>query len=255
MRINWLGMATLYRREVWRFLKVWNQTLLAPMVNGLLFLAIFSLALGGHMRTIHGLPFDLFIAPGLISMAVMQNAFANSSSSLMLSKMQGVIIDLLMPPLNAAEITGAIMLGGITRGLLVGVVSFAALWVFVPMHIHHPLVLLYFLLMASAFMALMGLLCGLWAHTFDQMSALTNYIITPLTFLSGTFYSVRQLPDMWFTVSQYNPFFYIIDGMRYALTHAHDGSLVVGMIYVAVLDALLVCACVYVLHKGYRLKA
>jgi ABC-2 type transport system permease protein len=255
MSVNWLGLATLYQREVWRFLKVWNQTLIAPMVTGLLFLAIFSLALGGHMRSIHGLPFDLYIAPGLIIMAVVQNSFANTSSSLMLSKMQGTIIDLLMPPLSPLEITTALVLGGVTRGMMVGLVTYLAMWAFLPLGIAHPALLLYYLVMASTFMALLGMIGGLWAHTFDQMAAMSNYVITPLTFLSGTFYSVQQLPGFWHAVSQYNPFFFIIDGTRYAMTGVHDGNIATGMAALAGLNLLLWMGAAWIIRSGYRLKA
>lgn len=252
---RWIGVLTLYRREVARFVKVWNQTVLAPMVTTLLFLAIFMLALGGDHRVVEGIPFAQFIIPGLIMMAVVQNAFANSSSSLMLSKIQGVIIDVLMPPFSPHELTLAYMLGGMTRGVLVCVSVSAAVWFFVPYGIAHPLLAIYYVLIASALMALIGILTGIWAQSFDQMSSITNYIITPLAFLSGTFYSVGKLPEPWHTVSAFDPFFYMIDGFRYALTGHHDGNIALGMGIMAVSSVVMYLAVVALFRSGYRLKS
>jgi len=235
-------------------MKVWNQTLLAPMVTSLLFLAIFTLAIGRD-RDVGAMPFIEFITPGLIMMTVVQNPFANSSSSLMLAKIQGVIIDILMPPLSPFEINIAYLLGGITRGVLVGLVTGIAMQFFVPYSVHAPVLLLFYVIFASSLMAQLGLLAGIWAQSFDQMSAITNYIVAPLAFLSGTFYSVRQLPDIWYVVSQYNPFFYMIDGVRYAITGYSDGDISVGLIYLLVLNVILWCATTYVLKRGYRLKS
>jgi ABC-2 type transport system permease protein len=254
--VNWLGLWTLYKKEVWRFIKVWNQTLIAPVINVLLFLAIFKLALGGNgHQPVVGMAFDRFIAPGLLAMAVVQNAFANSSSSLMLAKIQGVIVDLLMPPLSAGEIAFAFMMGGITRGLLVGVAVYVSLIPFVPMEIAHPLLLLYFVLMSSAMLALCGLLTGLWSQSFDQLAAITNYIVAPLSFLSGTFYAISSLPPVWLTISQFNPFFYMIDGIRYAMTNTACGDVAMGMSVLLVVNGMLWLACVKLLKSGYRLKS
>src|SRR5579885_2723444 len=178
--MNTIGTATLCKREVWRFLKVWNQTVVAPVITALLFLAILTLALGGGSREIEGVRFDVFIAPGLIMMAVVQNAFANTSSSLILSKIQGVIIDILMPPLSPAEITFSLVAGGVIRGLMVGMAVLCGVWLFVPLSIAHPLLALAYVLLASMMLALFGVLTGVWAQGFDQMSAVTNYVITPL---------------------------------------------------------------------------
>ncbi len=253
--VNWLGTWTLYKREVWRFLKVWNQTVIAPVITSLLFLAIFSLALGGAVRVVEGLPFEIFVAPGLLMMAVVQNAFANSSSSLMLSKIQGVIVDLLMPPLSPGEITFAMMMGGITRGAMVGVSVYLALLFFVPVQILHPGYFIYYLVMASMLMALLGVLAGLWSQTFDQMAAITNYVVTPLAFLSGTFYSTKQLPGIWYDVSHANPFFYMIDGVRYSMTGYSDGDIAIGMAYIAGLNAILWLVTTLIIRRGYRLKS
>lgn len=252
---NWLGMATLYRRELWRFMKVWNQTVAAPVVTTLIWLAILTLALGGNRGGgVETIPFNEFIAPGLVMMSVMQNAFANTSSSLMLSKIQGTIVDVLMPPLTADEITGAYIAGGVTRGLLVGVTVAIAVGFFVPIALPHPVLAVVYVLLASMLLALLGLLGGLWAQGFDQMSAVTNYIITPLSFLSGTFYSVNALPGMWKVLCYYNPFFYVIDGFRYALTGYHDGSIAVGLTVICVLNAMLWLIIRRMIQTGWRLK-
>lgn len=255
MNTNWIGLGTLYKREVWRFAKVWNQTLIAPAVTTLLFLAILSLALGGHERQIVGMSFERFITPGLIMMAVVQNAFANASSSFMLQKIQGVIIDLLMPPLSAGEITVGMMMGGVTRGLAVGLVVVLAMSFFVSIGFYDVGLAVFFLFASCILMALLGVLSGVWAQTFDQMAAVTNYVITPLAFLSGTFYSTTFLPPFWQHISLFNPFFYMIDGFRYAMTGYSDGLPEVGVAVLVSLDIVLWFVTRHVLQRGWRLKS
>ena len=252
--INWIGVWTLYKREVWRFVKVWNQTVLAPVVTTLLFLAVLMLALGDNAREVEGLNFDRFIAPGLVMMALVQNAFANSSSSLMLSKIQGVIIDLLMPPFTPGEQTFCLVAGGVTRGIVVGIAVTAAVYAFVPLNVYAPLLAVVYVLLASALLALLGVLTGIWAQSFDQLSAITNYIVTPLAFLSGTFYSIHHLPEFWQMMSHLNPLFYMIDGFRYAMTGYSDGEPVVGVIVLLATNLLLWLLAQWLLAKGYRLK-
>ena len=252
--VNWLGLATLYKRETLRFMKVWNQTMLAPVITTLLFLAILMLGLGGQTRLVEGLPFNQFIAPGLIMMAIVQNAFANTSSSLMLSKIQGVIIDILMPPLSPGEIVAALIAGGITRGLLVGVTVSIAVYSFVPFTLAHPGIGLFHVIAASMLLAQIGIFSAIWSQTFDQLSVITNYLITPLSFLSGTFYSIRHLPVFWYNVCHFNPFFYMIDGFRYAITGYSDGSHIAGIIVLTLSNIVLWFGSVWMLKKGYRLK-
>lgn len=254
MRHNIIGLKTLYCREVWRYMKVWNQTLTAPVVTALLFFIILSVALGGHDRKVGAIPYDLFIVPGLIMMSVMQNAFANSSSSLMLQKIQGVIVDLLMPPLSAFEITTGMVMGGVTRGVMVGVVVAAAMYPFAPYEVHHWGLAVFYLISASGVLALLGLAAGIWSQSFDQLAAITNYIITPLAFLSGTFYSVAKLPDFWQHLSHYNPFYYMIDGFRYALTGHADASIETGVMVLIGCNVVLWAAVQGLLASGYRLK-
>ncbi len=252
--INWIGVWTLYKREVWRFVKVWNQTVLAPVITTLLFLAILMLALGGAERRVGGLPFDQFIAPGLVMMAIVQNAFANASSSLMLSKVQGVIIDLLMPPFTAGEQTFCLVSGAVTRGIAVGIAVTAAVYIFVDLDVYSPLLAITYVLLASMMLALMGVLTGIWAQSFDQLAAITNYVITPLAFLSGTFYSIDHLPEIWRQVSYMNPFFYMIDGFRYAMTGYSDGGAEIGVVVLLVVNMLLWLLARWLFAKGYRLK-
>ena len=186
---NWVGLQTLYMKEVRRFMAVATQTILAPMVTTLLFLAVFVLALGHAVDTVGGQPYMAFLAPGLIMMAITQNAFANTSSSILISKIQGNIVDLLMPPLTPLERTIGIAGGGLTRGLVVGLATYVGMIPFVPMGIAHPGFVLFHAVMASLLMSLVGMLAGIWAEKFDHMAAITNFVVTPAAFLSGTFYS------------------------------------------------------------------
>ncbi|MEI6730447.1 MAG: ABC transporter permease [Pseudomonadota bacterium] len=252
--VNYLGLWTLYKREVMRFMKVMNQTLLAPVITTLLFLAVLTLSLGGHERFVDNVPYKNFITPGLIMMAIVQNAFSNTSSSLMLAKIQGVIIDLLMPPFTGAEITLGLTMGGVTRGFLVGIVVAISVYIFVPFGIHHFALALFYIIASSVMMALVGLLAGIRSQSFDQLSAITNYIITPLSFLSGTFYSIKQLPEFWHNVCLFNPFFYMIDGFRYCLTGYADGSITTGIIVICITDCLLWLFANILITKGYNLK-
>ncbi|HCV49551.1 MAG: multidrug ABC transporter permease [PS1 clade bacterium] len=253
--VNWVGLWTLYLREVRRFWKVVFQTVGAPVVTTLLFLAIFSLALGGLRPDIGGTPFTSYLAPGLVIMAMLQNAFANTSSSLLIGKVQGNVVDILMPPLSAGELTTAIALGGLTRGLVVGVFTFLGMTFFVDFTLSNIWAVLYFAVSGSLLMSFMGMLVGIWAEKFDHMQAITNFIITPLTFLSGTFYSVEQLPEPAQVFSSFNPFFYMIDGFRYGFIGQPEGNLVVGVLLLAALNIILWVSCYIMFDRGYRIKA
>lgn len=255
MSINWFGANTLLKKEILRFLKVYNQTLFSPVVNIALFLAIFSVAVGDHIKTIQGVPFAIFMSSGLIMMAAMQNSFANSSSSFVMGRVLGHVIDYLIPPLSAFELLYAFTLGAILRGILVATISFATIYVFVPLTFYDFKIALFYLVFACMFLALLGVLCGIFSETFDQMSAMTSYVITPLTFLSGTFYSTSSLPPFWQTVSHFNPFFYMIDGFRYGLSGHSDGSLAIGATYILSLNFILGLAIFIMLKKGYKIKS
>ncbi len=253
--INYLGVWTLLKKEIWRFLKVYHQTILSPIVNIILFLAVFSLSVGGKIKTIEGVPFSIFMASGLIMMAAMQNSFANSSSSFVMSKVLGYFADYVVPPIGAFGLLLAFTLGAILRGICVAIVAFLAISIFVQLSVFSFGHLLFYLIFACMFLSLLGVLCGVISETFDQMSAMTSYVITPLTFLSGTFYSTKSLPEFWYNISTYNPFFYMIDGFRYAMTGYHDGSLGVGMTAILVINIVLGCILYFLIKKGYRIKS
>jgi ABC-2 type transport system permease protein len=255
MGINWIGAATLYKRETWRFLKVWNQTLVAPMITTTIFLAIFALALGGNARMVHGMHFVDFIAPGLIMMAMVQNAFANTSSSFMIAKLQGVIIDWLTPPLAAAELTIGFMLGGITRGLMVGCTVALAMSLFVHVGVHSLPHLLFFSVAATMMLSLFGIITGIFGNTPDQVAAITNFFVTPLSFLSGTFYSVQDLPVFFQHISHANPFFYMIDGFRFAMTGASDTNPMLGIAVLTASNLVLFLVAHTMFARGWRLKS
>jgi ABC-2 type transport system permease protein len=252
--VNWLGLWTLYCKEVKRFFKVIMQTVFAPAVTTILFFAIFMLALGGDHRTVNGLPFAEFLVPGLVMMAIVQNSFANTSSSLLIAKVQGNIVDLLMPPLSAGEMVLAFVMGGVTRGVLVAFAVVLPLLPFVDLHLPHPLIAAYFALSASMMLSLVGLLGGVWATKFDHMAAVTNFVIMPLSFLSGTFYSIERLPPVWQAISHLNPFFYAIDGLRYSFIGHADSSIALGMGVMLALNVTLYTVCYWVFRRGYRLK-
>lgn len=253
--LNLIGVWTLYVKEVRRFLKVFSQTVLAPVITALLFFAIFALALGGSRRTIGDLPFLEFLAPGLVMMTVAQNAFANTSSSLMIAKIQGNIVDYLMPPLSPGELLFGLVAGGMTRGIVVCLAVAAALAPFVPIRpVHLPLAV-YTVFAASAILSLAGVLAGSWSEKFDHMAGVTNFVVTPLAFLSGTFYSISDLPEPFHILALANPFFYMIDGFRCALTGHADGAIWIGVLLLAVVTAGLWWAALQLLRSGYKLKA
>ena len=253
--VNWIGLWTLYQREVYRFLKVYTQTIAAPVVTTLLFYAVFALALGGVVRMAGSVPFLVFLGPGLIVMAMAQNAFANTSSSMVISKVQGNIVDVLMPPLSPLEMAVAYVGGGVTRGMFVGVVTGIAIWAFVPLGIHSPAYILFHGLMASMMLAQLGMIGGIWSEKFDHIAAFTNFVVTPLTFLSGTFYSVDRLPPAFWWLAHFNPFFYMIDGFRYGFIGQSDGTLAIGIAVMLGVNAALAALLLRMLSSGYKLKA
>ncbi len=251
---NWIGLWTLYQREIRRFAKVYTQTLMAPVVITLLFLAVFTLALGGAARSVAGMPFPQFLAPGLVIMAIAQNAFANTSSSLMVSKVQGNIVDTLMPPLTATELTVGLAMGGVTRGVLVGCSVAIAMQVFVGVGVHSVAHALYHAVMGALMLSLLGIIGAMWAEKFDHISGVTNFVITPLAFLSGTFYSIERLPEAARAIAHFNPFFYMIDGFRYGLTGHADANLALGIAVLAGVNAALWALCTRLFAVGYKLK-
>ncbi len=252
--VNWLGLWTHYAKEVKRFYKVGFQTLVAPVVTTLLFLAIFTLALGRSLAELGGVPFEQFLAPGLIMMAIIQNSFTNTTSSLMISKIQGNIVDMLMPPISPGELTSGFVLGGATRGLAVALFVCVVMSLFVPLRLHDAGMVVFHAVSASLMLSLIGLITAVWADKFDQIASITNFVIMPLSFLSGTFYSIERLPPMWQDIALINPFFYMIDGFRYGFIGHHDGSLMTGVILVCAINAGLWWTCHTMFARGYKLK-
>lgn len=253
--LNLIGLWTLYLKEVRRFLKVPLQTVAAPLVTTMMFLLVFSVALGRAGREIQGVPFLDFLAPGLIMMAIIQNAFANTSSSIMIGKIQGNIIDILMPPLRSSELLFGIIAGGVTRGLLVAIVVAVAMMFVIDLGSISILLAVFYAFSGALMLALLGFLGGLWAEKFDQMSMVTNFIVTPLSFLSGTFYSITQLPEGFQAIAFINPFFYLIDGLRFAFLGISDGSILIGMVVVTVINGGLWVFAHGLVKRGYRIKA
>ena len=254
--VNWGGLRTLYIKEVRRFFKVQMQTVWAPAITTLLYLAIFTVALGRGGRTVMDVPFADFIAPGLIVMAMIQNAFANAGFSLLVGKMQGNIVDYLMPPLSTGELIAGLVGAAVTRAFLVGFAVWLAmlLWPGVHVRVEHPLAVFWFGLMGAALLSFMGLLTSLWADKFDHAAAVTNFVVTPLSLLSGTFYSVKQLAPTFQAISHTNPFFYVISGFRYGFLGSSDSPIPVGAIGLLIVNIALWGLCFVLLKKGWKIK-
>ena len=254
--VNWGGLKTLYVKEVRRFFKVQMQTVWAPAITTLLYLAIFTIALGRGGRMVMGVPFANFLAPGLIVMAMIQNAFANSSFSLLVGKIQGNIVDYLMPPLSTGELIAGLVGASVTRALLVGCAVWLAmlLWPGVSVDIRRPELVLWFGLMGSLLLSFLGLLTSVWAEKFDHAAAVTNFVVTPLSLLSGTFYSVHQLSPTFQAVSHANPFFYVISGFRSGFLGVSDSPLLIGGIALLALNVALWALCYALLKSGWKIK-
>ena len=253
-RVNWLGLRTLAAREIMRFMAVWQQTVFAPLMTAGLFVIVFSVALGRGDREVMGLPYLAFLGPGILMMSVIQNAFANTSSSIISAKMQGNIVDTLMPPLSAGEILTGYLAGAVARAGLVALVIGTGMVLLIGQLPQHPLVAVGFIILGALLMGGLGLVGGILAQKFDQMAAISNFIVTPLSFLSGTFYSIQALPPFFRAISHANPIFYLIDGARYGFTGVSDSSPVLGF---AVCGGVTVAVCGFawwLLRTGYRLK-
>ncbi len=255
--VNWLGIRTLYVKEVRRFFKVQMQTVWAPAITTLMFLAIFTLALGGAKGEVLGVPYATFLAPGLIIMGMAQNAFQNSLSSIIIAKVQGTIVDVLMPPLSHGELLFSYVAGAVTRGWLVGTAIWLAmlLWPGVTVSIANPLQVFLFGTLGALMMGLLGVLTGIWADKFDHGAAVTNFLVQPLTLLSGTFYAIDRLPPAMQTVSRANPFFYMIDGFRAGFIGVAEAPAALGAAIVGGLCLLLWWACYALLKSGWKLRA
>ncbi|MBU0593773.1 MAG: ABC transporter permease [Gammaproteobacteria bacterium] len=248
------GLLTLFYKELLRFWKVSLQTVLSPLVTTLLYLLIFSHVLESHVQVYSEVNYTAFLVPGLVMMAMLQNAFSNSSSSLIQSKMTGNIVFMLLPPLAYWEFFVAYVAASVARGAVVGLgVGLAGLW-FVPLTLAHPLWMLAFAVLGCAILGAAGIIASLWADNYDQMAAVQNFIIVPLTFLSGVFYSIHSLPPFWQAVSHANPFFYLIDGFRYGFFGVSDVSPLLALTIVATCFLALSLATLLLLKSGYKLR-
>jgi ABC-2 type transport system permease protein len=248
------SFATLFYKEILRFWKVSFQTVLAPILTALLYLLIFSHVLEQHVQVYPGVRYTAFLIPGLAMMSLLQNAFANSSSSLIQSKITGNIVFILLPPLSHFEFFGAYVLASTVRGVMVGLGVFAVTATFVAVPIQSLLWVLAFALLGSALLGAMGIIAGIWADKFDQLAAFQNFVIIPLTFLSGVFYSIHSLPPFWQQVSHFNPFFYMIDGFRYGFFGVSDVSPWLSLAIVGGSLLALSFATLSLLKRGYKLR-
>jgi len=254
--VNWSGTKALYIKEVRRFMKVQLQTVWAPSITTLLYLIIFTVALGGQQRTVLGVPFADFIAPGLIMMGIIQNAFANASFGMLVGKIQGTIVDYLMPPISTAELLFAQAAAAMTRAAFVGIaIGLAiALWPGVHLMPHHLWAIVAFWFLGTMFVSFLGVLTSIWAEKFDHAAAITNFVIAPLSLLSGTFYSVDRLAPAFQAVSHANPFFYMISGFRYGFLSVADTEVMRGLAVLTVLDIVLGLICYRLLKSGWKIR-
>ena len=253
--INWVGAYTLYLKETLRFLSVFGQTIVGPIITSILFLAVISLAIGEDRSNVLGVPFIEFLAPGLIAMQVVQQSFSHSSSSLLMGKIMGNIVDLIGAPLSAGEVTFAIIFASVTRALMISIISILVFSLMIEIEVKNYLIFFIYLLLSSFIMGAIGFIAGLWADKFDHMATATNFIIVPLSFLSGTFYSVERLPNFLNLLSHYNPFFHMIDGFRYSFINNMDGSLKFGLIYLSIISILSWLIAFQLYKKGYKIKS
>ena len=254
--INWIGAYSLWLKECKRFLVVWIQTIFSPLITSLLFLMVLSLALGGNARgDVLGFPFITFLAPGLISMSIIQQGFSHSSSSLIIGKMQNTIIDILQAPLTASEVVFAITLAAVTRSMVIAFVSIVVFYFIVELNVYSFFHVFIFTFLGSFILGALGIIVGLWAEKFDHMASATNFIITPLSFLSGTFYTIDRLPVFLRNISEFNPFFYMIDGFRYGFLGVSDGDLNFGLTYLIILSFLTWFGAYILYKKGYKIKS
>ncbi|MDC0200655.1 ABC transporter permease [Candidatus Pelagibacter sp.] len=253
--INWVGAYTLYLKETLRFLSVFGQTVIGPIITSILFLLVISLAIGGDRPNVLGVPFIEFLAPGLIAMQIIQQAFSHSSSSLLMGKIMGNIVDLIGAPLSASEVTIAVILASVTRAFIISIISIIVFSLLIEIEIKNYFLFVTYLLLSSFIMGAIGFIAGLWADKFDHMATATNFIIVPLSFLSGTFYSVERLPNFLNTISYYNPFFYMIDGFRYSFIGTMDGSIKFGLTYLSILSILVWLISYQLYKKGYKIKS
>jgi len=253
-RCNWVGIVTLIQKEVGRFLNVYMQTIIAPVMTMMMFFVVFGVSLKQHIGSDTGVSSLMFLAPGLLMMTMIQNAFANPASSLIIAKVQGNIVDVLMPPLAAWEILTGMMFGALLRCMMIGVLGFAMMSIIMPVPVQNIGLIIGFGLLGNVLMASLGIIAGLWAEKFDHMATITNFVVTPLTFLSGTFYALSALPKFWQGLAQLNPFFYMIDGFRSGFIGFAETGHLVGLVLIGVIDIGLLGLAWLMLKTGYKTK-
>jgi ABC-2 type transport system permease protein len=249
-----VSFRTLFYKEILRFWKVATQTIAAPVVSAMLYLLIFGHVLDGRVEMLDGVSYTSFLVPGLVMMSVLQNAFANSSSSLIQSKITGNLVFILLPPLSHVEILSAYVTASVVRGLAVGFGVFIITAWFAHLSFVAPLWIIVFALLGAGILGTLGVIAGIWAEKFDQLAAFQNFLITPATFLAGVFYSIKKLPPFWLAVSHFNPFFYMIDGFRYGFFGQSDVSPWTSLAIVAVFFVALAAIAINLLRRGYKLR-
>jgi ABC-2 type transport system permease protein len=252
--MNWIACFTLFRKEISRFAKVWMQTVLAPVVTALLYLLVFGHVLEGRVEVFDGVSYGAFLIPGLLMMAVIQNAFANTSSSLIQSKVMGSLVFIMLPPFSEFEFFIAYVGAAIMRGLAVGFGVFLVALFYVRVPIDNIFIVITFAILGSYVMGALGMIAGVWAEKFDQIAAFQSFLIVPLTFLSGVFYSINSLPAFWAKFSMWNPFFYMIDGFRYGFFGQSDQPVIVSFMAMMMAATALTIACILMLRSGYKLR-
>jgi|TARA_Y100000746_G_scaffold217746_1_gene213757 ABC-2 type transport system permease protein len=254
-RINYVGLVALWYRECSRFFIVWAQTLLSPLVSSLLFLSVLTLALGNDRGDVLGYSFITFLAPGLIIQSMILQSFSHSVSSFMISKMQGNLVDILYAPLSSFEVSFAIIMAAVTRSILIGFISIVVFIFIVELPIKNIFYILYAAFFGSFFIGSLGFITGLWATKFDHTATVTNFILQPLSFLSGVFYTIDRLPEFFQSISSVNPFFHIINIFRYGFLGKSDGDMSFGMIYIPFLALVGWLVAFYLYKKGYKIKS
>jgi ABC-2 type transport system permease protein len=255
LKLNFYGVYTLLIREIRRFLKVYHQTIIAPVISALIFLSIFLLALGDIKKTVNDIPYIEFAGYGLIIMTIIQNSFANSASTLIMARVLGYVNDILMTPFNGIELVISYTLGSLARGIIVGLTLSFFLSFLIDFRCYNIFIVISYVIIACVLMSNLGTLSALLTDNFDQNSAISSYIITPLSFLSGTFYSINELPTWAKSLNYINPFFYIIDGFRFGLTGAGDSTIAIGLPYLIILDIAIIILTIKIIDSGWKLKS
>jgi ABC-2 type transport system permease protein len=253
--MNWIGLRTLFSKETRRFLRVPGQTLAQPVITTALYFLVFGFALGGRVREVDGVSYVRFIVPGLVMLSLIQNSFLNTASSMFIAKMQGTIIDLLVAPLSVAELMIAFTLSAVLRGVMVGSLVWLVAAVFTGFSVAHPLWVALFAVLVSLTFGLLGLAIAIWSDKFEQLNLIPTFVITPLTFLGGVFYSARMLPEPWAAITRVNPVLYMVEGLRYGLLDLAGPSPWLGLGITSGMAALAAAVVWWMLASGYKLRS